>query len=70
MDSLRIIGIHQLPQQGAQVRNTRMVRITGTIHLHHSHALQRAARQMTRNLSHGRTPRHTQARSIINQGIK
>ena len=70
MDSLRIIGIHQLSQQRAQVRNTRMVRITGAIHLHHCHALQRAARQMTRNLSHGRTPRHTQARSIINQGVK
>lgn len=52
MDSLRIIGIHQLPQQGTQVRNARMVRVTGTIHLHHSHALQRAARQMTRNLGH------------------
>ncbi len=52
MDSLRIIGIHQLPQQGTQVRNTRMVRITGTIHLHHSHALQRTTRQMTRNLGH------------------
>ena len=25
---------------------------------------------MTRNLSHGRTPRHTQARAVINQGIK
>lgn len=52
MDSLRIIGIHQLPQQGTQVRNARMVSVTGTVHLHHSHALQRAARQMTRNLSH------------------
>lgn len=47
-----------------------MVRVTGTIHLHHSHALQRAARQVTGNLSHGRTPRHTQARAVINQGIK
>ena len=70
MDSLRIIGIHQLPQQGTQVRNTRMVRITGAVHLHDSHAFQRTTRQMTRNLSHGRTPRHTQARSIINQGVK
>ena len=69
MNSLRIVSIHQLPQQRTQVRNTRMVRVTGTIHLHHSHALQRAARQMAGNLSHGRTPRHTQARSIINQGI-
>ena len=53
VNRLRIISIHQLPQQRAQVRNTRMVRITGTIHLHDSHTLQRAARQMTRNLSHG-----------------
>ena len=52
MDSLRIIGIHQLPQQGTQVRNTRMVRITGTVQLNHRHALQRTTRQMTRNLSH------------------
>ena len=52
MDSLRIIGIHQLPQQGTQVRNTRMVRITGAVHLHDSHAFQRTTRQMTRNLSH------------------
>ncbi|CNJ69742.1 Uncharacterised protein [Mycobacterium tuberculosis] len=70
MNRLRIIGIHQLPQQRAQVRNTRMMRVTGTIHLHDSHTLQRAARQVTRNLSHGRTPRHTQARAVINQGIK
>lgn len=70
VNSLRIISIHQLPQQRTQVRNTRMVRVTGTVHLYDSHALQRAARQMTRDLSHSRTPRHTQARSIINQGIK
>lgn len=70
MDSLRIIGIHQLPQQRTQVRNTRMVRVTGTIQLNHRHALQRTTRQMTRNLSHSRPPRNTQARSIINQGIK
>ena len=70
VNRLRIVGAHQLPQQGAQVRNTRMVRVTGTIHLHHSHALQGAARQVARNLSHGRTPRHTEARSIVNQGIK
>ena len=47
-----------------------MVRITGTVHLHDSYTLQGAARQMTRNLSHGRTPRHTQTRSVINQRIK
>ena len=70
VNRLRIISIHQLPQQRAQVRNTRMVRITGTIHLHDSHTLQRTTRQMTRNLSHGRTPRHTQTRSVINQRIK
>ena len=70
VNRLRIISIHQLPQQRAQVRNTRMVRITGAVHLHDSHTLQRAARQVARNLSHGRTPRHTQARSIVNQGIK
>lgn len=53
MDNLRIIGIHQLPQQRTQVRNTRMVRVTGTVQLHDRYTLQRAARQMTRNLSHG-----------------
>lgn len=47
-----------------------MVRITGTVHLHDSYTLQGAARQMTRNLSHGRPPRHAQARSIVDQGIK
>ena len=52
VNRLRIISIYQLPQQRAQVRNTRMVRITGAVHLHDSHALQRATRQMTRNLSH------------------
>lgn len=53
MDSLRIVGVHQLPQQRTQVRNTRMVRITGTVHLHDSYTLQGAARQMAGNLSHG-----------------
>ena len=52
VNRLRIVGIHQLPQQGTQVRNTRMVRITGAVHLHDSHAFQRTTRQMTRNLSH------------------
>lgn len=52
VNRLRIISIHQLSQQRAQVRNTRMVRITGTIQLNHRHALQRTTRQMTRNLSH------------------
>ena len=70
MDSLRIISIHQLPQQGTQVRNTRMVRVTGTVQLNHRHALQRTTRQMTRNLSHRWTPRHTQTRSIVDQRIK
>ena len=53
MDSLRIVGVHQLPQQGTQVRNTRMVRVTGAVELNHRHAGQRTARQMAGNLSHG-----------------
>lgn len=52
VNRLRIIRVHQLSQQRAQVRNTRMVRITGAVHLHDSHAFQRTTRQMTRNLSH------------------
>lgn len=70
VNRVRIVSVHQMPQQGTQVRNTRMMRITGTIQLNHRHALQRTTRQMTRNLSHGRTPRHTQTRSVINQRIK
>ena len=70
VNRLRIVSAHQLPQQRTQVRNTGMVSVTGTVQLNHRHAGKRAARQMTRNLSHGRTPRHTQARSIINQGVK
>lgn len=67
---LRLVGVGQLPQQRTQVRNTRVVRVARAVELHDLHAGQGAARQMTRNLSHGRTPRHTQARSIINQGVK
>lgn len=53
VNRLRIIGVHQLPQQRTQVGNTRMVGVTRTVQLNHRHAGQRAARQMTRNLSHG-----------------
>lgn len=70
VNGLRIIGVHQLPQQRTQVRNPRMVRITRTVELHDRHTVQRATRQMTGNLSHRRTPRHPQARSVINQRIK
>ncbi len=53
VNRLRIVSAHQLPQQRTQVRNTGMVSVTGTVQLNHRHAGKRAARQMTRNLSHG-----------------
>lgn len=53
VNRLRIISIHQLPQQRTQVGNTGMVGVTRTVELNHRHTGQRAARQMTRNLSHG-----------------
>lgn len=44
VNRVRIVSVHQMPQQRTQVRNTGMVGVTRAVQLNHSHTGKRAAR--------------------------